>query len=113
MSPGHLAAVATDRNGREAVVWRWYDAVVLRSDDDGGVRLWEPAHGEIVAVPRPSFTGQIPGQRSYVSAGLPGAPWWVAGSTTVDAAVELEAVDQLYTENDLWPTVFDNEAPLD
>ncbi len=29
VSPGHLVAVATAPTGSEAVVWRWYDAVVL------------------------------------------------------------------------------------
>src|SRR3954447_27061908 len=47
VSPGHLVAIAVD-DGLERIVWRWYDAVVL---DDGpdGVRLWEPAHGEVIA----------------------------------------------------------------
>lgn len=53
--PGHLVAVATAPNGTDVVVWRWYDAVVLGTEDDGSVRLWEPAHGEVVAQPRASY----------------------------------------------------------
>src|SRR5579871_5995699 len=50
VSPGHLVAVAA-ADGAEAVVWRWYDAVVL-GEDSGLVRMWEPAHGEVTARPR-------------------------------------------------------------
>ena len=51
VSPGHLVAIASSPSGADAVVWRWYDAVVLgtvvpESADGGSVRLWEPAHGE-------------------------------------------------------------------
>ncbi|MPV88142.1 hypothetical protein GB882_05630 [Georgenia ruanii] len=108
VSPGHLVAVATGPNGADVVVWRWFDAVVLDSDG-GSVRLWEPAHGEVVAQPRPSYARQVPGSRAYASAGLPGAEWWVADR--VDGAphragVELAQVDALYAENDLWAAVF-------
>jgi len=51
VSPGHLVAVATAPDGTEAVVWRWYDAVVL-GEERGLIRLWEPSHGEVVAQPR-------------------------------------------------------------
>ena len=109
VSPGHLVAVATGPAGEKAIVWRWYDAVVLGVDDDGLVRLWEPAHGEVVAHRRASFVHQEPGSRAYASAGLPGAEWWVAGtanSATHRADVELAEVVALYTENNLWPMVF-------
>jgi hypothetical protein len=109
VSPGHLVAVATGPTGSEAVVWRWYDAVVLGLEDDGSVRLWEPAHGEVLAQRRASFNHHYLGTRAYASSGLPGADWWVAGSANVDprnADVELEEVDALYTENSLWPEVF-------
>jgi hypothetical protein len=102
-------AVATGPTGREAVVWRWYDAVVLGLEDDGSVRLWEPAHGEVIAQRRASFNHHYLGARAYASSGLPGANWWVAGGTNVDprnADVELDDIDALYTENNLWPTVF-------
>ena len=36
------------------VVWRWYDAVVLGEEAADSVRLWEPAHGEVVAERRRS-----------------------------------------------------------
>lgn len=110
VSPGHLVAVATGPNGTDAVVWRWYDAVVLGTDDDGSVRLWEPAHGEIIAQARPSYERQDPGSRAYASAGLPGAAWWVAASASGashSAGVELDDVDALFAENDLWPAVFE------
>jgi hypothetical protein len=91
------------------VVWRWYDTVVLGTKDDGSVRLWEPAHGEVIARARASYHRQDPGSRAYASAGLPGAEWWVAGSACgnpQNADVELDDVDALYTENGLWPAVF-------
>ena len=113
VSPGHLVAVATGPNGTDVVVWRWYDAVVLGAEDDGSVRLWEPAHGEVVAQARSSYEKQDPGSRAYASAGLPGAEWWVAGSANGaphGADVELDDVDALYTENDLWSAVFDSNT---
>ena len=109
VSPGHLVAVATGPNGADVVVWRWYDAVVLGQAGDGQVRLWEPAHGEVIAQARASYENQDPGSRAYASAGLSGAEWWVAGSahgTPQTADVELVEVEALYTENGLWPTVF-------
>jgi len=110
VSPGHLVAVASAADGTEAVVWRWYDAVVLGrgvSDDEAGlVRLWEPAHGEVAARPRHTEQHLQPGSRAYVSAGLPGAGWWVAGAAVAnaeDADVELREVGLFCTEHDLWP----------
>jgi hypothetical protein len=88
------------------VVFRWYDPVVLGAEDDGSVRLWEPAHGEILARPRGSDQKQEPGSRAYASAGLPGAEWWVVGGT--DA--ELDDVAALYTEHNLWPAAFDSRT---
>lgn len=113
VSPGHLVAMATGRGGTGIVVWRWYDTVVLGTQDDGSVRLWEPAHGEVIARARASYEQQDPGSRAYASAGLPGAGWWVAGSACGPphrAAVELADVDALYTENDLWPAVFGSDT---
>jgi hypothetical protein len=104
VSPGHLVAVATAPDGTEAVVWRWYDAVVLGAEEDL-IRLWEPAHGEVLAQPRRSYRSSQPGTRAYLSAGLPGAEWWVAGpavATAESADVELDEVERLYTEHDLW-----------
>jgi hypothetical protein len=112
VSPGHLVAVATGPNGTDVVVWRWFDAVVLGTEDDGSVRLWEPAHGEVTAQARPSYENQDPGSRAYASAGLPGAEWWVADGAYGDpqrADVELAEVDAFYTENDLWSAVFDSD----
>ena len=108
--PGHLVAIATGPDGTGLVVWRWYDAVVLGTEDDGSVRLWEPAHGEVTARPRAWYQEQDPGSRAYASAGLPGAEWWVADSACGNphsASVELADVDVLYTDNSLWPAVFD------
>lgn len=103
-SPGHLVAVAAAADGSEAVIWRWYDAVVLGGEGDF-VRLWEPSHGEVVAHPRYEQDRWVPGSRAYLSAGLPGADWWVAGSAVTraeDAAVELDEVERFYDENQLW-----------
>jgi hypothetical protein len=106
-------AVATSPTGRDVVVWRWYDAVVLTSPDTGSVHLWEPAHGEVIARMRESFQGVGPGERAYASAGLPGADWWVAGSVASPAEsadVELDRVRALYTDNELWPAAFPGDA---
>jgi hypothetical protein len=110
VSPGHLVAIATGPNGTDVVVWRWYDAVVLGAEGDGSVRLWEPAHGEVLARVRATYTKQEPGSRAWASSGLPGAEWWVAGTTNGAPAtgdIDLDEVDALYTDNGLWPTVFD------
>jgi hypothetical protein len=102
--PGHLVALAGVPGGSDVVVWRWYDAVVL-GGEAGGVRLWEPAHGEVVALPRRPGERHDRGTRAYLSAGLPGAEWWVAGPVTgraEDADVELGEVARLYTEHGMW-----------
>ena len=113
MSPSHLVAIATGPDGTDVVVWRWYDAVVLGTEDDGSVRLWEWAHGEVIPQPRASYQKQDPGSRAYASAGLPGAEWWVtdrACGAPQRADVELDDVEALYTENDLWSAVFDSNT---
>lgn len=104
VSPGHLVAVGTAPDGAEVVVWRWYDAVVL-GVETGLIRMWEPSHGAVLAQPRTTHQRQEAGTRAYLSAGLPGADWWVAGRATAnaeDAAVEVDEVERLYTEHDLW-----------
>ena len=104
VSPGHLVAVADLPDGSAAVVWRWYDGVVLSSDMNS-VRLWEPGHGQVAAQRRQPGQSYSPGTRAYLSAGLPGADWWVAGSVVhqaEDADVELEEVRRLYTEHGMW-----------
>jgi YoeB-like toxin of bacterial type II toxin-antitoxin system len=109
VSPGHLVALASGPGAKEVVVWRWFDAVVLGVADDDNVRLWEPAHGEVVARRRPSYEELEPGSRAYASAGLPGADWWVAGPAShlpQAANVELDEVDALYSANQLWAKVF-------
>ena len=107
--PGHLVAIATPPDGSDVVVWRWYDAVVLREEAPDSVRLWEPAHGEVVAQRRRPEQRYDPGTRAYTSAGLPGADWWIAGPVTAraeEADVELDEVRRLYTENALWAASF-------
>jgi hypothetical protein len=106
--PGHLVAVAEAPGASDVVLWRWYDAIVLGSDA-GSVRLWEPAHGEVAAQRRRPQQHYGPGSRAYLSAGLPGAPWWVAGQavdTAEDAEVELDEVERLFTEHDMWGSAF-------
>jgi hypothetical protein len=116
--PGHLVAVAEPGGAESAaaepagaagvVVWRWYDAVVLGGDATS-VRLWEPAHGEVAARRRHPQRQYEPGTRAYLSAGLPGADWWVAGPAVdqaEDAEVELDEVRALYTEHDMWRSAF-------
>jgi len=107
VSPGHLVAIAEVPGGSGVVLWRWYDAVVL-GNEAGSVRLWEPAHGEVVAQRRDPQQRHDPGTRAYLSAGLPGAKWWVAGKVVAraeDADVELSEVERLYTEHGLWDSV--------
>lgn len=107
--PGHLVAVATAPDGRGVIVWRWFDAVVLGRYEPDLVRLWEPAHGEVVAQLRDPAQHVEPGARVYASSGLPGADWWVAGPVAVTpegAVVELHEVDALYGDNDLWTSAF-------
>lgn len=104
VSPGHLVAVAA-ADGAETVVWRWYDAVVL-AEESGLVRLWEPAHGEVLAHSRRAQQHRQAGTRAYLSAGLPGADWWVAGAAVAkaeDADVELDEVGRFCTQHGLWP----------
>jgi len=104
VSPGHLVAVANQPGSSGVVVWRWYDAVVL-GQESGMIRLWEPAHGEVIAQRRREYQQRTPGARAYLSAGLPDADWWVAGPVVTkaeDAEVELAEVDRFYTERDLW-----------
>jgi hypothetical protein len=107
VSPGHLVAIATTADGSEVVIWRWYDAVVLDAEA-GLVRLWEPAHGEVRAQPRRAQQLPAPGTRAYLSGGLPGADWWVAGAVAAraeEAEVELDEVERFYDERDLWSTL--------
>ena len=109
VSPGHLVAVAEVPGGSDTVVWRWYDAVVLGSEA-GSIRLWEPAHGEVVARRRRPQQRHDPGSRAYLSAGLPGADWWVAGRAVgraEDADVELIEVERFFTEHGLWDSAIE------
>ena len=101
--PGHLVAIASAVEGSRVVVWRWFDAVVL-GETAGQVCLWEPAHGEVLAKPRDPQRRYRPGSRAYLSAGLPGADWWVAGPAgpAGSADVELEEVREFYTRHVLW-----------
>lgn len=46
-----------------------------------------------------------PGTRAYLSSGLPGADWWLAGpvtGTAEEADVELDEVERFCTEHGLW-----------
>jgi hypothetical protein len=100
VAPGHLAAVASAADGSPALVWRWFDAVVLGVADPG-VSLWEPAHGTVLAQPRNPLRRYVPGTRAYLSAGLPGADWWVAGPAVTyaeEADVDLGEVDHFLAD---------------
>ena len=103
VAPGHRLALAALPGGRRIALWRWYDAVVMGREGDL-VRLWEPAHGEVLASPRNREQTFVPGTRAYLSAGLPGADWWVAGAVDAPAtaSVELDEVGQLYSRHDMW-----------
>ncbi|MGS0683973.1 hypothetical protein ACVBEQ_02250 [Nakamurella sp. GG22] len=104
VAPGHLVALARPTGGDAVVVWRWFDAVVLGASDSG-ITLWEPLHRSVLAVPRDPGRSYRVGSRAYASAGLPGADWWVAGPAVdraEDADVDLDAVEQFFTELGLW-----------
>jgi hypothetical protein len=107
VAPGHLVAVATAANGSGVVVWRWFDAVVLEAAGRS-VSLWEPVHGLVLAEPRDPQRTYRPGTRAYLSAGLPGAQWWVAGPVVEraeNADVDLDEVEQFFTELGLWASL--------
>lgn len=97
VAPGHRLALAAAGGGRVVALWRWYDAVVIGVEGDG-VRLWEPSHGEVLASPRYADRDFVPGTRAYLSAGLPGAEWWVAGPVGATPA----RVERLYSRHQLW-----------
>jgi hypothetical protein len=104
VAPGHLIATVRSDEGSEVAVWRWYDAVVQESAGTT-VRLWEPAHGSVTAAPRRPDHHHRPGGRAYLSAGLPGAQWWVAGPAVDQAEhadVELEEVERFFKTIGLW-----------
>lgn len=104
VAPGHLVAITTAVDGSDVIVWRWFDAVVTGAAG-GQIRLWEPAHGPVLAEPRNRQHAHRPGSRAYLSAGLPGAEWWVAGPAVhcaEDAAVELDEVERFFTGHGLW-----------
>jgi hypothetical protein len=107
VAPGHLVALAATADGSEVVVWRWFDAVVLGTDG-GSVSFWEPGHGSVIAEPRDARSTYRPGSRAYISAGLPGAAWWVAGlavDRAEDAQVDLDEVDRFLTSLGVWDDV--------
>ena len=104
VAPGHLVALATAGDGGAVVVFRWYDAVVLAASGEQ-VKMWEPAHGQVLATARRPGQRYEVGTRAYLSAGLPGAHWWLAGPVTAtaeEADVEVNEVERFCTEHDLW-----------
>jgi hypothetical protein len=104
VSPGHLVAIAPGPDGGDLVIWRWFDAVVVDCTDLA-VTVWEPNHGTVQAQPRDLQHDYLPGSRAYLSAGLPGAEWWVAGPAggpAEDAHVELGEVEAFFTGHGLW-----------
>jgi hypothetical protein len=104
VAPGNLVAIAGEPDGADLIVWRWFDAVVV-SQAGQVITLWEPNHGTVLAQPRDPQYLYRPGSRAYVSAGLPGADWWVAGPAvdrTGNAAVDLDEVGDFLTSHDLW-----------
>jgi hypothetical protein len=106
LTPGHLVAVTTTSDAPAFIIWHWFDAVVLEQSA-GQVRLWEPAHGEVLAQPRHALNRYPLGTRAYLSAGLPGADWWVEGTvgSLEDADVQLDPVHEFYVEHDLWSSL--------
>ena len=104
--PGHLVAVVAD-----LVVWRWFDAVVVDAHGDQ-VRLWEAVHGEVLAQARHGEVQYAPGQRAYLSAGLPGADWWVEGCVSQKPSktvVDVGAAQAFLTGHGLLPVSSDKQ----
>ena len=49
-----------------------------------------------------------PGSRAYLSAGLPGADWWVAGPVVdraEDAEVDLDDVERFFVSLGIWASL--------
>lgn len=63
VAPGHLVAVSAASSKPAAVVWRWFDAVVVE-EVGAQVRLWEPGHGEVLAQARDPRRALLPGGRA-------------------------------------------------
>ena len=98
VSPGHVIALDSD-GAPDVVVWRWFDGVVVGADGED-LQVWEPLHGRVTARPRQGEHAL--GSRVLVSAGLPGADWWVAGPAAADVpAAELDAVRAFLHEHGL------------
>jgi hypothetical protein len=139
VSPGHLVAIASTSDHpapnvepsdsfappvdapesdaaveRTAIVWRWFDVVVLGESPRGSVIVWEPGHGEVEAHPTEQYVPREPGSRAYASAGLGDDGWQVTGPVVSDpgrAQVDLDDLRALYDDNDLWGSVFGGSAP--
>jgi hypothetical protein len=105
VAPGHLVPVTSAWTSPSS--WRWFDAVILE-EVTGQVRLWEPNHGGGARQGRDPRPCQRPGSRAYLSAGLEGAEWWVAGPAVVrarDAEVELGEVQRFLSMHGLWESL--------
>ena len=99
VAPGHLVALAPAPGGTAVIVCRGFDAIG-QGADGRTITLWEPGHGTVLAEPRDPQRLYRPGSRAYLSAGLPGAEWWVAGPAVEraeDADVDTDQVEQLVT----------------
>lgn len=102
--PGHLVAITTETNGSNVILWRWFDAVVVDRTEIG-VTVWEANDGIVIAQPRDPHTAYRRGSRAYLSSGLPGGEWWLAGPAVThaeDADVELEEIRRFYSRHGLW-----------
>ncbi len=72
---------------------------MIRSGGGNPATAWPATHRAA------SRQRRQPGTRAYLSAGLPGADWWVAGHAATaaeQADVELDEVERFCTEHDLW-----------
>ena len=99
--PGNLVVMTAASDGTESVLWRWYDAVVL-DDEAEAIRLWEPAHGEVLARARRAYLYR---SQAPVCTCPPGslAPTGGSAPTTAearDADVELGEVESCSPRTD-------------
>jgi hypothetical protein len=102
--PGNLVAIDGNGDGSGVVLWRWFDAVVFDSSSES-VSVWEPAHGSVIATRRNPQHQYRPGGRAYLSAGLPGAQWWLAGpavDNAEDADVDRVEVEAFFSGVGWW-----------
>ena len=102
VSPGHLVAIATASDGSEALVWRWYEAVVLGAEaglsgcgSPRTAKSW-PGHGPRTSLRSPEPVPTCSPACPAPTGGSPGAPLparrtptssWTRSSSSTPSAI--------------------------